>query len=87
MGRKLQSGGTQDDEDRHYRERGSIIEIDDPVTGTPLKIPNLPFRMLDTPGRIRFPGLPQGAANSLILNDLLGYNAENIQRFKENSII
>ena len=75
------------DEDRHYRERGSIIEIDDPVTGTPLKIPNLPFRMLDTPGRIRFPGLPQGAANSVILRNLLGYSTEDIERFKANSII
>ena len=75
------------DEDLHYRERGSIIEIVDPVSGIPLKIPNLPFRMSDTPGRIRFMGLPQGSANSVIMSDLLGYSSEEVRRFKENSVI
>lgn len=69
-------------ENLHYRERESIVEIEDPVTGILLKIPNLPFRMLETPGRIRFPGLPLGTANTIIYRDLLGYSAEEIVKMK-----
>jgi crotonobetainyl-CoA:carnitine CoA-transferase CaiB-like acyl-CoA transferase len=75
------------EEDLHYNERRSVLEIIDPVTGIPLKIPNLPFRMLSTPGKIRFPGLPHGSANSAILSGFLGYTAEDIVRFKDDGVI
>ena len=42
--------------DPHYLQRGSFIEIEDPATGVMLKIPDVTFRMLGTPGKIRFPG-------------------------------
>ncbi len=71
----------------HYNERGSFIEIKDPVTGTLLKMPNVPFRMLGSPGRIRFPGLPKGAANKVIFQDLLGHKPEEIKRFIEEGTI
>jgi formyl-CoA transferase len=75
------------DRNEHYNDRGSFIEIDDPVTGIPLKIPNLPFRMLGTPGKIRFTGLPHGSANRVILEDRLGFSAEEIETLKaENAI-
>jgi crotonobetainyl-CoA:carnitine CoA-transferase CaiB-like acyl-CoA transferase len=67
----------------HYRQRESIVEMEDPVTGILLKIPNVPFRMLGTPGRIRFPGLPLGAANEVVYRDLLGYSADEISAMKE----
>jgi len=34
----------------HYRERHSVLDIVDPATGTPLKIPNVPFRLDATRG-------------------------------------
>jgi crotonobetainyl-CoA:carnitine CoA-transferase CaiB-like acyl-CoA transferase len=71
----------------HYRERESILEIEDPATGVPLKIPNLPLRMLGTPGRIRFPGLPLGAANDVIYRDLLGYSTEEVVNLKATGAI
>ena len=75
------------DEDPHYNERGSIIEMEDPVTGTNLKIPTLSFRMTGTPGKIRFPGLPHGSANKVIYRDLLKYSPEEIEWLKEVNAI
>jgi crotonobetainyl-CoA:carnitine CoA-transferase CaiB-like acyl-CoA transferase len=69
-------------ENPHYRERQSLLDIPDPATGTPLQIPNVPFRLHDTPGRIRFPGLPLGSANAVIYRDLLGYSEADIRRMK-----
>jgi formyl-CoA transferase len=69
-------------ENVHYRERESMVDVEDPLTGQPLKIPNVPFRLLGTPGRIRFPGLPLGSANAVIYRDLLGYSEEEIQQMK-----
>ena len=74
-------------ENPHCRERGSVVEIEDPATGQLLKIPNVPFRMLGTPGRIRFPGLPLGSANEVIFRDLLGYSGEKIQKMKACGVI
>ena len=69
-------------EDPHYQKRGSIIEIEDPATGVLLKMPNVAFKMLATPGKIRFPGLPLGSANEVIYKDLLGYSDEEIENYK-----
>jgi crotonobetainyl-CoA:carnitine CoA-transferase CaiB-like acyl-CoA transferase len=71
----------------HYNERGTFLEIDDPVTGNRFKIPNVTSRLLGTPGKIRFPGLPQGSANQVVLADLLGYTEIDIEALKaENAI-
>ncbi len=74
-------------EDEHYRERQSIIEIEDPRTGIMLKMPDVAFRMLGSPGKIRFPGLPHGSANKVIYRDLLGYREEDIDKMSEDAVI
>jgi crotonobetainyl-CoA:carnitine CoA-transferase CaiB-like acyl-CoA transferase len=66
-------------EDLHFRERGSIVDVEDPLTGRKLKMPNVPFRLLGSPGRIRFPGLPLGSANDEVYRKLLGYSDEKLQ--------
>lgn len=73
--------------DPHYETRESWIKIEDPVTGTPLKIPNIPFRILGSEGRVRFPGLPLGAANDVIYGDVLGYTPEQIEKLRETGAI
>ena len=73
--------------DIHYRERGSLIEAEDPVTKTRLRIPNVPFQILNSPGKVRFPGLPQGSANEVIYKDLLGYSSERIDTLKNEGVI
>lgn len=62
--------------DPHYRDRGSMVELTDPASGSRLKMPNLPFRMPSRPGAIRFPGLPVGAANQVVFREILGYSEE-----------
>jgi crotonobetainyl-CoA:carnitine CoA-transferase CaiB-like acyl-CoA transferase len=73
--------------DVHYQERQSFIEMEDPATGVPLKMPNQPFRFLATPGKVRFAGLPLGAATEVILNDLLGYTPEQIRKMMQSNVI
>jgi formyl-CoA transferase len=75
------------DEDPHYNDRGAFIEVADPVTGNRLKMPNLPFRMLGSPGRIRFPGLPLGSANVAVYRDILGYGPDELHQLKSAKII
>jgi crotonobetainyl-CoA:carnitine CoA-transferase CaiB-like acyl-CoA transferase len=73
--------------DEHYRERRTIIELEDPATGIVLKIPDVTFRMLGRPGRIRFPGLPHGSANEVVYRDLLGYSDARIASLKDEAAI
>lgn len=72
--------------DKHYIERKSFIEITDPETSCLLKIPNLAFKMVETPGKIRFPGLPIGAANSVIFKKLLGYTEEKVLQLQDEGV-
>jgi len=73
--------------DTHYQERRSFIDLDDPATGVPLKMPNQAFRFQATPGKVRFAGLPLGAANEVILSDLLGYTPDQIRDMTQNKVI
>ena len=59
-------------------------DMEDPATEVSLKMPNVAFRLKDTPGKIRFPGLPIGSAYEVIIKDLLGYNEDQILNTKKN---
>ena len=74
-------------DNKHYQERKSLVEIEDPATGIMMKMPDIAYRMLGAPARIRFAGLPVGSANEVIYQDLLGYSAEDIERFKKEGAI
>ena len=71
----------------HFQQRGSILSLEDPATGQILNIPNLPFRLLGTPGRVRFPGLPMGSANCAVYEKLLGCSKNRIAGLKEEGAI
>jgi len=47
----------------------------------------VPIRLLNSPGEIRFPGLPMGAANEVVYQDLLGYSAEQLQELRLKKVI
>jgi crotonobetainyl-CoA:carnitine CoA-transferase CaiB-like acyl-CoA transferase len=70
-----------------FNERGSILTIEDPVTGEVLNIPNLSFRLMGSPGRIRFPGLPVGSANDWVYGTLLGRDRDQIAEMKTKGVI
>jgi formyl-CoA transferase len=74
-------------ENPHVKERKTLLDIDDPATGRTLRMPDVPVRMLDSPGEIRFPGLPMGAANEVVYQDLLGYSPEQLEELKLKKVI
>lgn len=74
-------------EDPHVEERKSLVDIHDPSTGKTIKIPAVPIRILNSPGEIRFPGLPFGAANEVVYQDVLGYSVEQLEELKSKKVI
>jgi formyl-CoA transferase len=73
--------------DRHYRARGSITSLFDPASEKNIPFPETPIRLSATPGAIRFPGLPMGAANEVVLEDLLGYSPQEVADLKRAGAI
>ena len=74
-------------EDPHIQGRKTLVDINDPSTGKTLRVPDVPIRLLNSPGEIRFPGLPFGAANEVIYKDLLGYSSEQLEELKSKKVI
>jgi crotonobetainyl-CoA:carnitine CoA-transferase CaiB-like acyl-CoA transferase len=73
--------------DPQYQARGSILPLVDPASGKTIPLPQASIRMSATPGRVRFPGLPMGAANEVVLQDLLGYSPDQIAALKSSGAI
>jgi crotonobetainyl-CoA:carnitine CoA-transferase CaiB-like acyl-CoA transferase len=73
--------------DPQYLARGSFVPILDPATGKTIPFPNIPIRFSATPGAVRFPGLPMGAANEVVLQDLLGYTPAQIAALEASGAI
>lgn len=73
--------------DPHVRERGSLASVYDPASAKMLSFPGVPVRFLKTPVQVRFPGLPMGAANEVVLGDLLGYSSAEIGDLKAKGAI
>ncbi len=74
-------------QDPHVKERKTLVDVNDPSTGKTLRIPDVPIRMGDSPGEIRFPGLPAGAANEVVYQDLLGYSPEQLEALRSKKVI
>jgi crotonobetainyl-CoA:carnitine CoA-transferase CaiB-like acyl-CoA transferase len=73
--------------DPNVRARGSIISVFEPASERDIPFPEAPIRLSGTPGKMRFPGLPMGAANEVILGDLLGYPPDEIAALKSSGAI
>jgi len=74
-------------QDPHVKERGTIRSVPEPVTGKTLLFPANPIRLHGAPPEIQFPGLPMGAAIEFVLEDLLGYSAEEVAKMKTEGAI
>ncbi|MFC1977253.1 CaiB/BaiF CoA transferase family protein [Chloroflexota bacterium] len=75
------------DEDPHVQERKTLVDITDPSTGKTLRMPDVPIRLPNSPGEIRFSGLPFGAANEVVYQDLLGYSSKQLEELKSKKVI
>jgi len=73
--------------DPQYIARGSFVPIFDPATETTIPFPNIPIRFSTTPGAVRFPGLPMGAANEVVLQDVLGHTPAEIAALRVSGAI
>ena len=74
-------------ENPHVQERKTLIDVIDPLTDKKFRIPGVPIRLQKTPGEVRFPGLPLGAANEVVYQDLLGYSSEQLEELKNSKVI
>jgi crotonobetainyl-CoA:carnitine CoA-transferase CaiB-like acyl-CoA transferase len=72
--------------DPHVVARETITTVPDEDLGA-VKMQNLMVRLLDTPGRIRFPGRRLGQDNEQIYGELLGLDRDDLARLREEGVI
>ena len=73
-------------EDPHFKERGNLFTVDDPVTG-PVTVPGVAPRLSRTPGRIDNLGPALANANDAVYSGLLGLSADDIAALQEKGVI
>ncbi|MDI1463093.1 CoA transferase [Catellatospora sp. KI3] len=72
--------------DPQYTALDSITTVEDPVLG-PVRMPNVLYRMSETPGRIGWTGRPRGADNDAVYRDRLGLDADELAALRESGVI
>jgi crotonobetainyl-CoA:carnitine CoA-transferase CaiB-like acyl-CoA transferase len=72
--------------DPHVQATEMITTIDDEDLG-PLKMQNLAFRLLGSPGRIRFAGRALGQDNEHVYAERLGLDRERIEQLRADGVI
>lgn len=73
-------------EDPQFLARETITTVDHPKLG-PLKMQNVIPRLLETPGRIAFPGVELGAHTREVLHGQLGYDDATLRSLADAGII
>jgi crotonobetainyl-CoA:carnitine CoA-transferase CaiB-like acyl-CoA transferase len=71
--------------DPHFNERHAFTEVDHAVVGK-LKYPGAPFRMSETPWRVRRPAPLLGQHNEEVY-ERLGYSREDMVKLRETGVI
>jgi crotonobetainyl-CoA:carnitine CoA-transferase CaiB-like acyl-CoA transferase len=72
--------------DPHVQATEMITTVDDEDLG-PLKMQNLAFRLMESPGRIRFAGRRLGQDNEQVYADRLGLDCHRIKQLREDGVI
>lgn len=70
----------------HWRERGSIVWLDDPTFGEVLAQAPA-YKMNETPPRLKWAFKPVGADNEYIYSKLAGLSQDEISRLEEEEVI
>ena len=73
-------------EDPHLIARKALATIEDPELGT-LRMPDVLPRLSETPGRIRYAGLPMGVYNQEIYQERLGLTQAEMDGLKADGVI
>ncbi|MFJ7255138.1 CaiB/BaiF CoA transferase family protein [Streptomyces sp. NPDC098085] len=72
--------------DPHYRERGTLVTVDDPDFGELPMVAPLP-RMSKTPGSIRSTGPALGAHNAEVYRGLLGLSTDDLAALGADGVV
>ncbi|MBB3044188.1 CaiB/BaiF CoA transferase family protein [Nocardioides soli] len=72
--------------DQHYRDRGTIVDLDDPEFGTVTTVAPLPF-LSETPGRIRALGPELGEHTDEVLGDEIGLTAHQLDDLRSRGVV
>lgn len=72
--------------DPHFAERGSIVEVDDPVLGL-AKMPGVVPRLSLTPGEVRHLAPSLGEHNLEVYSKLLGYSETKLKNLTMDGIV
>ena len=72
--------------DPHFRERGTLIEVEDEEYGRLSMAAPIP-RMSETPGQVRSLGLALGSGNEAVLGGMLGMSGTEIEALRKAGVI
>jgi crotonobetainyl-CoA:carnitine CoA-transferase CaiB-like acyl-CoA transferase len=73
-------------DDPHVQATDMITSVDDEDLG-PLRMQNLVFRLLGSPGRIRFPGRGLGQDTEDVYAERLGLDSDRVAQLREDGVI
>jgi crotonobetainyl-CoA:carnitine CoA-transferase CaiB-like acyl-CoA transferase len=73
-------------EDPQLIARKALATIDDPELGA-LRMPDVQPRLSETPGRIRYAGLPMGVYNKEIYQERLGLTEAEMKKLQDEGVI
>ena len=73
-------------EDPQLIARKALAKIEDPELGT-LRMPDVQPRLSETPGRIRYAGLPMGVYNKEIYQERLGLTEAEMKKLQDEGVI
>jgi crotonobetainyl-CoA:carnitine CoA-transferase CaiB-like acyl-CoA transferase len=73
-------------DDPQVRANGYVVEFDHPTFG-PTPMLGVPVRLSETPGSVRAPAPEFGQHSETILNELLGYDWEEITELRKREVL
>ncbi|MFQ5656007.1 MAG: CaiB/BaiF CoA transferase family protein [Candidatus Methylomirabilales bacterium] len=72
--------------DSHFRSRGSIWELDDPIYGQMVEYGPAP-KLSETPARFKWAGPPVGIHNEYVFTRLLGLSLQELKELEAKAVI
>jgi crotonobetainyl-CoA:carnitine CoA-transferase CaiB-like acyl-CoA transferase len=73
-------------EDPQYQALDTVTTVQDDDLGT-LRMPNVLYRLSESPGRIRFTGRAHGADTAEILSEIAGLDRSDVARLREQGVV
>jgi len=73
-------------QDPHYKDRGTFVTVDHSQVG-PKQYPGIPWKMSETPGKVRWPSPTLGQHNRDVYGELLGLLGSEIDQLEQTGII